>query len=120
MKFYADQTAGLCRQDCLTSNGMPCGGSPEDLSLTLYDSLQSCCVTKIPWEPACVDKSNGVEPQGTGKYWVNWSYGKCVRDCPSGSAPGCGGIAQSWDGIHDSLTACCNKISWVPKDQCVL
>eukprot|EP00984_Skeletonema_dohrnii_P033627 scaffold30797_cov105-Skeletonema_dohrnii-CCMP3373.AAC.1 len=61
--FYADQIASVCKQDCPAGNGLPCGGSPSDLSLTLYSSLASCCTTKIPWEPSCVDKSNGNEPQ---------------------------------------------------------
>jgi len=112
--FYADQIASVCKQDCPAGNGLPCGGSPSDLSLTLYSSLASCCTTKIPWEPSCVDKSNGNEPQGTGKYYVNWSYGKCALDCPEGSAAGCGGVASNWDVKHDTQAACCSAISWVP------
>jgi hypothetical protein len=117
--FYADQTASVCRQDCPAGNGLPCGGSPTDLSLTLFSSLESCCATKIPWEPSCVDKSNGDEPQGTGKYYVNWTYGKCALDCPEGSAAGCGGVANSWDAKYGTQAACCSAISWVPEPECV-
>jgi hypothetical protein len=118
-KFYADQTASVCRQDCPAGNGLPCGGSPTDLSLTLYSTLESCCTTKIPWEPSCVDKSNGNEPQGTGQYYVNWTYGKCALDCPEGSAAGCGGVANSWDAKYGTEAACCSAISWVPATECV-
>eukprot|EP00984_Skeletonema_dohrnii_P016481 scaffold7337_cov66-Skeletonema_dohrnii-CCMP3373.AAC.11 len=117
--FYADQIASVCKQDCPAGNGLPCGGSPSDLSLTLYSSIELCCATKIPWEPSCVDKSNGNEPQGTGKYYVNWSYGKCALDCPEGSAAGCGGVASSWDVKHDTQAACCSAISWVSDSECV-
>lgn len=120
MKFYADQTSSVCRQDCPKNNGLPCGGSPEDLSLTLFDSLATCCTTKISWEPTCVDKSNGVQPQGTGKYYVNWTYGKCALDCLAGSNTGCGGVAESWDAKYDTSDACCSKLSWVAADQCLL
>lgn len=118
LKFYADQIAGVCRQDCSQGDGLPCGGSPTDLSSTLYSSLEACCTTSISWEPGCVDKSNGVEPQGTGLYYVNWTYGKCVRDCPHGSAPGCGGVKASWDTPHANAELCCATISWEP--DCVL
>ena len=111
-KFYADQVAGVCKQDCPTGEGLPCGGSPTDLSSTLYSSLESCCTTSISWEPACVDKSNGVEPQGTGSYYVNWTYGDCVRDCPLGSDTGCGGVKNSWDATFATPGACCSTISW--------
>jgi hypothetical protein len=111
-KFYADQVAGVCRQDCSTGEGLPCGGSPTDLSSALYSSLDSCCTTSISWEPACVDKSNGEEPQGTGLYYVNWTYGDCVRDCPVGSAPGCGGGKNSWDTTFATSVTCCSTISW--------
>ena len=117
--FYADQTASVCRKDCQAGNGLPCGGSPTDLSLTLYNSLELCCATKVPWEPFCVDKSNGNEPQGSQKYYVNWSYGKCALDCPVGSAAGCGGVANSWDPKYDTQAACCSAISWIDRSKCV-
>jgi hypothetical protein len=118
-KFYPDQTASVCRQDCSAENGLPCGGSPQDLSLTLFSSLESCCATKIGWDPTCVDKSNGKEPQGTGEYYVNWAYGQCALDCPAGSAAGCGGVANSWDVKYGTQAACCSAISWVPAANCL-
>jgi hypothetical protein len=117
-KFYADQTAGVCRQDCSAEDELPCSGSPTDLSLTFYSSLESCCATKIPWETSCVDKSNGNEPQGTGQYYVNWTYGQCSLDCPEGAA-GCGGVASHWDTRYGTQDSCCSAISWVPKEDCV-
>ena len=119
--FYADQVASVCRQDCPAGNGVTCGGSPTDLSLILYSSLESCCTTKIPWEPSCVDKSNGSEPQGSGQYYVNWSdgIGKCALDCPIGAADGCGGVASTWDAKHATEASCCSVISWVPQEDCV-
>ena len=114
-KFYADQTNSVCRQDCDVGNGLPCGGSPTDVSLSFYTSLELCCGTKIPWEPTCVDKSRGTEPQGTGKYYVNWSFGKCAKDCPEDPAIGCGGVASSWDIKYDTQEACGATLSWVPE-----
>lgn len=120
MKFYADQSASVCKQDCPAANGLPCGGSPPDTSLKLYSSLESCCAAKIAWEPSCVDKSNGNEPQGTGnRYYVNWGLTKCALDCPEGSADGCGGVAKSWDTTYATSASCCAAISWVDSTQCV-
>ena len=119
MKFYADQTAGVCRQDCPAGDGLPCGGSPQDTSVRLYNSLEFCCAAKIGWEPSCVDKSNGNEPQGSGKYYVNWYLGQCALDCPEGSADGCGGVANTWDALHGTAAACCSAISWVDSSKCV-
>ena len=116
-KFYADQSASVCRQDCPPGNGLPCGGSPQDTSLTLYNSLALCCASKIAWEPSCVDKSNGNEPQGTGKYYVNWSYTKCALDCPEDPALGCGGLASSWDTKYDTQEACTAVLNWVPEGE---
>ena len=117
-KFYAYQTAGVCRQDCAVENGLPCGGSPQDTSLKLFNSLELCCVAKISWEPSCVDKSSGNEPQGSGKYYVNWDLGLCALDCPVGSA-GCGGVANVWDLTYDTADACCSAISWIDRSKCV-
>jgi hypothetical protein len=117
-KFYADQSAGVCRQDCPVENGLPCGGSPQDTSLKLFNSLEFCCTAKISWDPSCIDKSNGNEPQGSGKYYVNWGIGKCALDCPAGSA-GCGGVANVWDLTYDTADACCSAISWIDRSKCV-
>jgi hypothetical protein len=116
-KFYADQAAGVCRQDCSTENGLPCGGSPQDASLKLYNSLELCCSAKISWEPSCVDKSSGNEPQGTGKYYVNWSKVKCALDCPEDITLGCGGVADVWVAKYDTQEACTAAISWVPEGE---
>lgn len=118
-KFYADQTANVCRQDCPSDDDLPCSGSPTDLSLTFYNSLESCCAAKISWEPSCVDKSKGKEPQGTGQYYVNWTYSKCSLDCPQSSAAGCAGVASTWDTLYSTQDACCSAISWVPRASCV-
>ncbi len=117
-KFYADQTAGVCRQDCAAGGGLPCGGSPQDTSLKLYNSLEFCCTAKISWEPSCIDKSNGNEPQGSGKYYVNWDLGKCALDCPVGPA-GCGGVANVWDATYGTEDECCSAISWIDRRTCV-
>ena len=110
--FYGDAKAGVCRQDCAAEAGLPCGGSPLDLSVTLHTSLESCCITNIPWEPSCVDLSLGNERPGTGLYYVNWNYEQCALDCPEGSAAGCGGLAPLWATKHGTADSCCSTIAW--------
>ena len=110
--FYGDAKAGVCRQHCAAEAGLPCGGSPLDLLVTLHTSLESCCITNIPWEPSCVDLSLGNERPGTGLYYVNWNYEQCALDCPEGSAAGCGGLAPLWATKHGTADSCCSTIAW--------
>jgi hypothetical protein len=40
---------------------------------------------------------------------------QCVQDCPEAPASSCGGVANAWEQLYDTTTACFNRISWVAK-----
>ncbi len=48
-------------------------------------------------------RENKKKPRG--KWYINWQY--CIMNCPSGSGSCCGGTAQQWDHIYNSVDSCC-------------
>lgn len=119
-KFYVDYLNSKCLKDCdAASPG--CGGSPENLSIDLFDTAKECCEAKLGW--ITVDQCvNGDTSVGSGKWWVNWNGDKdiCIKDCPKGSSDSkCGGLAETWDSKYATAIECCkHKIPWVPLDKC--
>jgi hypothetical protein len=99
--------------------GVTC--EPEiQTSTKLYTTLQKCCEANVPWdEDACFYNSKGAAAPGTLKYYVDWSKMKCVQDCPDTAAAPCGGIAESWDTLFASSTACCDRLTWVKRQDCI-
>ena len=54
-------------------------------------------------------------PQGSGKFYVDWIHERCVMDDGSD-----GIVAEAWDDLFDDVTACCDSIPWIEREDCVV
>ena len=87
-----------------------------DQNTKLYSTLAECCEANVSWDKTnCEYKSQGVSAPGTSDYYVDWSLSQCVQNCPESSGPSCGGVANAWETLYPTSTACADRISWVPK-----
>lgn len=71
----------------------------------ISNTLEECCIKFYQW--------NMIEctgSKGTGKWFMQYSTGKCVKDCEYQSD--CGGYAAAWDDLWDSKLTCCLKKKW--------
>lgn len=120
-KFYADQQAKMCKGDCPTSSGAPCGGQPTDFSEPLFDTITQCCDTRLSWQTQHVCEQTPAAAAGTDEWWINWTKNKCVKNCEVGSGTSCGGLAESWDAKYSSSGTCCQQpaFAWTTLDNCV-
>lgn len=129
-KFYVSYADNSCKKDCAVDAASPeCGGNPTDPASDMYLNATTCCKA-VSWvdSATCVSMSeNGVavNETGSGKWYVDWTVVKCVKDCPiSATAPECGGLAASWqvqNGGHDTAAECCStQLSWVNATTCHL
>jgi hypothetical protein len=85
-----------------------------DLNTKLYSTLDDCCDANVSWDKTnCVYKSQGTAAPGTQKYYVDWQLSQCVQDCPEAPGSSCGGVANAWETLYDTTTACFDRISWV-------
>lgn len=98
--------------------------APEDLSVPIIDTAESCCATYIDWISlsTCVADADGTSAlaSGSGKYFVDWEKMKCARSCDG--PPPCGGVDAGGNGEEpfESADECCNRLSWVDRDECLL
>lgn len=111
-KWYVDYNDSICVQDCVGS--APCGGLADPWD-SLYDDAAKCCSQRLNWikSTTCEAQSEGTgaAPAGSTSWYADWGAQTCVQDC-EGSAP-CGGLAQSWDFLYASKSACCSeRMSW--------
>lgn len=121
-KYYVIQQDKKCAKDCEpTATDLACAGRPDHVSETLYDTPEECCNEKLSWLSLskCLAATTGAPVTGAGSWYVDWELSKCVKDCPTGSGPNCGGLSETWDIDHQTANDCCDMISWVPRDQCV-
>ncbi|KAL7465342.1 hypothetical protein ACHAXS_005670 [Conticribra weissflogii] len=119
--WYPDWKGYVCVQDCV--GAAPCGGLAENWD-PLYNTVESCCNTKLNWVTECVSKSGGTITATSGgttvaatsttskKWYVDYDSNSCKQDCV-GAAP-CGGAAESWEDLYPSVSTCCKgKLWWV-------
>jgi len=88
----------------------------------LYATLDACCKANVPWDSDnCKYSSMGTSSPGTGNWYIDWSVEKCAQDCPETTTAGstCGGIANKWQVLYSSSSACCKQISWISAAKCV-
>lgn len=119
-KFYPDQGAGICHQDC--TGAAPCNGSPTDLSVPLYDTAEACCKSSVGWAKAEVCQQLPVATQGTNEWYVDWSKNKCVKNCDTSVGGSCGGLAESYNQLYSSASLCCSQssaMSWMEESDCI-
>ncbi|KAL7460646.1 hypothetical protein ACHAXS_001091, partial [Conticribra weissflogii] len=113
-KWYPNWEDFICVQDCVGAS--PCGGLAESWD-PLYDTVATCCDTKLSWVSGCVTKSGGTATTPTttttsGQWYVDYDSDSCKQDCV-GAAP-CGGAAEKWEVLYTSVSACCQgKLWWV-------
>lgn len=70
-----------------------------------HSTQSACCRSHFNWE---YNDCMGITPTGSGKWFMDWARGKCVRDCDEGEDGSCGGLVPgSWSRIHDNANACC-------------
>jgi hypothetical protein len=112
--YWPDKTNSKCVLDSVTP--------AQDLSISVYNSTAACCEEGVHWltEAECLTASgDSAAVTSTNKFFVDWKHEKCIKDC-EGSAPCAGaGVAQSWDELFETTSACCDRISWVPREECV-
>jgi hypothetical protein len=87
----------------------------------LFPDIDSCCERYYSWDKsACIINSGGdMTMAGSSKWFVDWTTSKCVKDCheDSGDAK-CGGLAKNWDDLHTGLSECCERLWWLPRQDC--
>lgn len=117
-KFYPDQGARVCRQDC--DGAAPCGGSPSNLAVPVFDNIASCCSTAMSWQNKFTCEQTPAAEAGTDQYWINWQLNKCVKNCVTSQGRPCGGLAESWDVLYGSVGDCCGQpaFSWKELSEC--
>ena len=104
--YYPDLLEGKCVKDSETPT--------TDLSVSLYDTIEECCVD-INWLTVaeCAAASGCTSVTYSGRYFVNWKLQKCVFDNGEYGSP------AQYDDLFDSEDKCCAKIWWVDEDDCV-
>jgi hypothetical protein len=89
----------------------------------IYDDIEGCCKKYYSWDVnSCIVKSGGtVTIEYTNKWYVSQDEQICQQDClEDPSAPTCGGAVEAWNGLYDSVEACCAyKLYWIPSATCV-
>jgi len=112
-KYWPDKTNSKCVNDSETP--------AEDFSVSLFDTVEACCTAGIPWlsEAACMattdEDAAAATPRGSGKYYIDWIHERCVMDDGSD-----GIVAEAWDDLFDDVTACCDSIPWIEREDCVV
>mmetsp|Transcript_14761 Transcript_14761/g.30173 ORF Transcript_14761/g.30173 Transcript_14761/m.30173 type:complete len:556 (-) Transcript_14761:50-1717(-) len=91
----------------MVSNTNKClndGNPPSWLSYS-YTSQSSCCTSHFNW---AYNDCMGVEPQASNKWYVDWTRGKCVKECKTSEGGSCGGMVPgSWIVLHPTADMCC-------------
>jgi hypothetical protein len=90
---------------CL-SDGNPPEWITANPSYYMSDKLEVCCIKVYQWN---CNSCAGLNV-GTGKWYMKYSTGKCVKDCEGGSE--CGGNAEAWYNLWESKLTCCLKKTW--------
>merc|ERR1712111_106592 len=80
----------------------------------LFNSLKDCCTRHFNWViDSCLAAGSGTSSSqvATGKYYMDYSAGKCRQDCESGTGI-CGGLAKNWQQLYGSVKECCAEKNW--------
>lgn len=102
-KYYPDWENSVCAND-----GKELPYMTANPTQYLYDTAELCCEARFGWnKDACVGAPSGVN---TSKFYMDYVNGYCVQNC-DGALP-CGGIADTWDELYDTLKACCAGKDW--------
>jgi len=120
-KWYVNHENEVCEQDCLKSNGHPCGGLVPTWKV-LYETPVSCCKNTLSWitPSVCEAASSGTTYPGTDKWYAYYQHDKCVQDCAASTKATCGGILESAHvDLFDTAKSCCREtLGWVNSNSC--
>jgi hypothetical protein len=123
--WYPDWASfnNVCRNDGGESSYMS-----QNPTLWMYSQQKECCIDRYSWNydvcmaitspahtPQAPSQSNTTPV--VAKFYKSWVHKTCVQDC-DGAWP-CGGQAQSWDYVYDTLNICCDETDWY-NDNCKL
>eukprot|EP00579_Thalassiosira_antarctica_P012236 CAMPEP_0201921378 /NCGR_PEP_ID=MMETSP0903-20130614/9718_1 /ASSEMBLY_ACC=CAM_ASM_000552 /TAXON_ID=420261 /ORGANISM="Thalassiosira antarctica, Strain CCMP982" /LENGTH=702 /DNA_ID=CAMNT_0048458327 /DNA_START=84 /DNA_END=2192 /DNA_ORIENTATION=+ len=117
-KFYPEQGKSICHQDCATSTGGVCAGSPSDLSIAMYTDISSCCTSSVGWATKNKCEQIPATESGTEEYYVKWSAKTCVKNCDKSLGGDCGGLMETWDIPYGSRASCCSQPAFAWTDDC--
>ena len=114
--------ANRCETDC--EGQANCGGIIADAYTPMFVSPEECCNNKLGWinSERCVAESTNtpISSARSRGWWIDWSAMRCVRDCVAGADAECGGVAESWHELYSSEESCCERLSWIPANECSL
>jgi len=119
IKWYADTSNSICKQDCIVGrtdpSGLQCGGVVTTASTTLYATVTACC-DSMPWVSACDTRSEAGEGNPTDLFWD--SQDGCREDCAASNGANCV-AAPSTAKLYPDATSCCkNANSWLNLKYC--
>jgi len=121
-EFYVDYISMSCKQSCEVGTALlNCAGTAPSWK-TVFATAELCCKGKLWWLGAsvCVADSTltPVPVTAGGGEWYRKGE-KCVKDCDDSSDSQCGGMAERWEEVFSSSSACCtNKLWWVESSEC--
>jgi hypothetical protein len=121
-RFYPNQGEGKCYGDCDPNQDAICKGPPTDLGVPMYADPETCCTSSVGWADKDICAGASLASLATDEYWINWTYNKCVKNCPEDSGDAaCGGIAKSWNIKYASANSCCSQPAFnnVERADCV-
>lgn len=124
-EWFRHAEANRCAKLCRVSSLDPSCGSPPRPSLPRYGTLEECCTSELDFLnlDTCVELSEKGgrlgDLVGTEEYYVDWIHQRCMRNCPVGKGPGCGGIAGGkWVDLYDNANDCCANLHYISISDC--
>ena len=108
-KWYADEGSGVCHQHCAEADGEPCAGNPTVKSSKLYADAATCCSSAVGWVNPDKCAQTAVALTGTDDYYIDWTIGRCVKNCDESLGGDCGGIAENYNALFGTLDECCEQ-----------
>ena len=110
--YYADwEQSNTC-----VSDGNAPGYMKSNPEVWMFDTLLDCCKTNYFWGEEytkCLSSEGAGAPTSSpiGESWyVDWGQKVCVKSCV-GPSP-CGGMHQSWNVLHSTVSECCKEHLW--------
>jgi len=106
--FWPDKTNSKCVLDSKTP--------AQDLSISVYNSMAECCKEGVYWfsEEECLTASGNITARAaTNKLFIDWENERCIQD-----SEGAVNSLQFWDDRFDTVSECCDRLTWIPKKDC--
>jgi hypothetical protein len=111
--YWPDKTNSKCVLDSEEA--------ATDLSIAVFTTLDKCCEEGVYWlsESECLTASGTATSEAaTNRFFLDWKHEKCVQDCEGAAPCGGAGLMKKWHESFDTKSACCDRISWIPREEC--